>query len=166
MKELKLKNELVDPKSLKPSEINPNRMTDREFEDLKKRMVDYGEPNVPDPIFISNDGFIIGGHHRVKAALQLGWNTIRATRVMNELSRTDRMFLQLQHNKHGNPDDKLLREYYSELQLIADLNSIKYELETDEETIKRLFNEIPDANKSYDMHIEIHNKCPKCGYEW
>lgn len=173
MKKLKLSNELVDPAELIEAEINPNKMIEEEFKDLVNRMKDYGEPNVPDPIFISKDNIIIGGHHRVKAALELEWKTIRATRVLNDLTKAERMFLQKQHNKHGNPDDKLLKEYYAELQLISDLESIKYELETDEDELRKLFpeeiteDEVPETPKESRIKkgdiIELGNHRLMCG---
>jgi len=166
MRKLELKDELVNPAELKPSEINPNTMTDNQFEDLKKRMRDYGEPNVPDPVFITNDNTIIGGHHRVKAALELEWKTIRATKVINDLTKEERLFLQQQHNKHGKADDRLLREYYAELQLMSDMNKISYELEVTDQEVKNMF-EVPNLEES-DKQGKLDNNtitCPKCGFE-
>ncbi len=63
-----------------PNPFNTNRMCYKEYEGLKRDLLEKGVEGIP-PILVTprNDGFmIVDGEHRWRAALELGFDTIRA----------------------------------------------------------------------------------------
>jgi len=67
MNELEIKN--LNPATLIPSEYNPREITPEEFENLKNSIREFG---MVEPIIINHKNYIVGGHMRAKAALELG----------------------------------------------------------------------------------------------
>lgn len=55
--------------SLRPAGYNPQRMTERQKAELRASIQEFG---MVIPIVVNRDLTIIGGHHRVEAALELG----------------------------------------------------------------------------------------------
>ncbi len=64
-----LEVEYVSPSELKPNQYNPNRQTDDEFAMLLASMKEDG---FTQPILCMQDGTIIEGEHRWKAAQAVG----------------------------------------------------------------------------------------------
>jgi len=67
-------------KRVYPNPFNTNRMCAREYEGLKRDLMEKGVEGIP-PILVTprNDRFmIIDGEHRWKASLELGFDTIKA----------------------------------------------------------------------------------------
>ncbi|MEM1985406.1 MAG: ParB N-terminal domain-containing protein [Nitrososphaeria archaeon] len=67
-------------KRVYPNPFNANRMCLKEYEGLKRDLLEKGVEGIP-PILVTprNDGFmIVDGEHRWRAALELGFDTIKA----------------------------------------------------------------------------------------
>ncbi|MCX8188199.1 MAG: ParB N-terminal domain-containing protein [Nitrososphaeria archaeon] len=67
-------------KKVYPNPFNANRMCYKEYESLKRDLLEKGVEGIP-PILVTprTDGFmIVDGEHRWRAALELGFETIRA----------------------------------------------------------------------------------------
>ena len=58
---------------LNPAPYNPRLISDTEMAKLKKSILEFG---FLEPVVVNKDMVIIGGHQRVKAAQQLGWEEV------------------------------------------------------------------------------------------
>lgn len=126
------------------------------------------------PIVVDEQGVVIAGHTRLKAAKQLGYtevpihvarglteNQVKAYRLMDNRSNQDTMW-----------DTVILRD---ELNRLADIDDLDPSLTGFSDTefaafaskvdIGR-FQDAPKSFKEFDSAIEVDIKCPHCGYEW
>ena len=69
-----MKIELIDPETLKSAAYNPRQISREELNKLIKSIKQFG---FVDPALVrKDDNMIVGGHQRVKAALELGLKEI------------------------------------------------------------------------------------------
>jgi hypothetical protein len=97
--------------ALKELKNNPNKMTQGEFEQLKISMKKF---EAVEPIIVNVNskrrGNIIGGHHRKKAAIEVGWTEFPC--IERNLSEKDERELSLRMNKNrGRFDDLELKRF-------------------------------------------------------
>ena len=64
---------------LKPAKYNPRKMDDKQFNDLKQSLLEFG---FVEPIIVNKDMTIIGGHQRIKVWSSLG-NTNAPAVILN-----------------------------------------------------------------------------------
>lgn len=96
---------------LKPAEYNPREMSRHDFEALKRSLSEFG---FVDPVIVNKDNSIIGGHQRVKAAIELGIEKVPVVYV--DLSPEKAKVLNLALNRiHGDWDKEKLKALLSEL---------------------------------------------------
>ena len=97
--------ETIAMHDLHPAQWNPRKISDKEKEDLKRSLQEFG---CVEPLVIrSEDMSIVGGHQRYWSALDLGWSEIPCVKV--SLTDTKAKLLNIALNKiHGEWDvDKL-----------------------------------------------------------
>lgn len=89
----------LDPK-------NANIHPPEQIENLKKSLDTFGQP---ERLIVSGDGRIIGGNGRYEAMTDLGWETVRITRVFAKESFLDALALTLNKTPEGSylDDDKV-----------------------------------------------------------
>lgn len=63
---------------LSPAKYNPRQISEDEFGKLKKGLAEFG---MVEPIVANQDGTVIGGHQRLRAAIELGWTEAPVIRV-------------------------------------------------------------------------------------
>jgi len=112
MSELEVKvppAELVDVGSFKVDNENPNRMSPRRLEALKKSIQRYG---FVVPIITNKDLIIADGEHRLKAAKALGMKQVSVVRL--PVDEVDRRLIRQVMNKLRGEHDLFLdaEEYY------------------------------------------------------
>jgi len=113
MSELEVKvppAELVDVGSFKVDNENPNRMSPRRLEALKKSIQRYG---FVVPIITNKDLIIADGEHRLKAAKALGMKQVSVVRL--PVDEVDRRLIRQVMNKLRGEHDLFLdaEEYYA-----------------------------------------------------
>jgi hypothetical protein len=117
---------LVDPNTLKPNPVNPNRHSAHQIQLLASIIQEQGWRN---PVTVSKrSGLIVRGHGRLEAALLIGCATI--------------------------PVDE--QDYGSEAEELADLladNRLSELAELDEDDLRRVLKSIADADPDFDIEL-------------
>lgn len=115
VKEVEL-NEIV------PTEVNANKMTDKEFNKLVDNIRKTGLSSMIACYKRNEDGkyVIISGNHRYRACVKLGYSKINILFAdENDLEKDEIIALQLSHNSlHGSDDKSILRRLFDEIQSI------------------------------------------------
>ncbi|MEA1965575.1 MAG: DNA methyltransferase [Candidatus Aerophobetes bacterium] len=112
----KLKIEYTLLKDLKPNEYNPKQMSEKEAEDLKKSILEFG---VVDPIIVNRakerEGIIIGGHQRYKIYKKLDYKSVPVVYLnIPDLQKERELCLRLSKNT-GSWDFDLLANFDEDL---------------------------------------------------
>ena len=117
---------LVDPNTLKPNPVNPNRHSAHQIQLLASIIQEQGWRN---PVTVSKrSGLIVRGHGRLEAALLIGCETI--------------------------PVDE--QDYASEAEELADLladNRLSELAELDEDDLRKVLKSIADADPNFDIEL-------------
>ena len=117
---------LVDPNTLKPNPVNPNRHSAHQLQLLASIIQEQGWRN---PVTVSNrSGLIVRGHGRLEAALLIGCETI--------------------------PVDE--QDYATDAEELADLladNRLSELAELDEDDLRRVLKSISDADPDFDIEL-------------
>lgn len=117
---------LVDPASLKPNPVNPNRHSAHQIQLLASIIQEQGWRN---PVTVSKrSGLIVRGHGRLEAALLIGCETL--------------------------PVDE--QDYASEAEELADLladNRLSELAELDEDDLRRVIKSIAEADPDFDIEL-------------
>lgn len=97
--------------SLRPYEKNPRFITDAQFERLKASLA--APEGQFKPLLATVDGLLIGGHQRIRAMRDLGWEECRIWQADRELEKKeyDRIMLSDNHN-NGQFDLEMLANEY------------------------------------------------------
>jgi len=99
----------VKPSELKNAEYNPRYISDNEFRKLKQSMLEFG---FAEPIVVNSypgrENVIIGGHQRVKAAIELGLENIPIAIVNLEPGKEKLLNLALNRIQGDWKEDKLI----------------------------------------------------------
>ena len=101
--------ELVDTEKLRVDGYNPNKLSVRRFEALKKSIQRWG---FVVPIITNRDYLVADGEHRLKAAKELGMKQVSVVRLL--VDDVDRRLLRQVMNKIRGEHDLFLdaEEYY------------------------------------------------------
>ena len=156
----KIETVFVAPSSLSFADYNPRAMDEREFEDLKSSLREEGflVPVVAN----KTTGRIVGGHQRVRAAIELGLEEVPVIWVERDEDGERLLNVRLNHIE-GRDDPMLLAALIRQM---GEEERKKTGLA--EEEIMRLLNEeesrgAREINES-DFGDVVPTVCPKCGY--
>jgi len=129
MKKAHMKIELVDPETLKSAAYNPRQISREELNKLIKSIKQFG---FVDPALVrKHDNMIVGGHQRVKAALELGLKEIPV--VYLDITENDAKLLNVALNKiSGEWEEDKLTELLAELQFFDDVDELLTGFDEDE----------------------------------
>jgi len=160
--------EWVEITALKPWDRNPRRNDDTHIQRVVESIKRFG---FAAPILARReDGEVIAGHTRLKAAEMLGMTRVPVRFL--DLDPADAHLLALADNRLnelGSWDNEQLiallgdlRQQGTDVALVAGWHDTEIDalLNTTAEAIA------PEGFKSFDESIETEHKCPKCGYEW
>lgn len=134
-----METSLRDPKSLKPNPWNTNRVPPDNMVKLKRSISDLGFASAVVVRELPNgDLQILGGHHRVEAAVEMG---IREVPVLNlgrmEDAKAKKIGL-VDNSRYGTDDTISLAQLYTELGLTnEDLAAFLPYSELDFDTVKK-----------------------------
>ena len=161
MKLSELKIEHLKPTDLKLAPYNPRQFNPELFEQLKNNLTEFG---CVEPVVVNFDQTVIGGNHRVMAAIELKWKTIPCVRV--ELDKKKEMILNISLNKiHGDWDIPKLKDVWAELDTGEwDMSFTGFE----DNEIKELFDwervELDEPKNP--SETKPKTECPKCGFKF
>lgn len=131
-----LQVEHVPVSELKPNEYNPNRQTDHEFQMLKASMQQDG---FTQPVLAMQDGTIVDGEHRWRAAKELGYETIPVVKV--NMTEAQRRLATMRHNRaRGQDDPSQVAELMQDLEKLGALDWAQEALQLSDEEVRRLVN--------------------------
>ena len=160
-----MKIELWPVERLKRYPQNPRR-NDAAVEAVARSIDEFGWRV---PIIVDQDGVIIAGHTRLKAAIKLGITQV-PVHVADGLSDTQIKALRIAENQSSNIatwDQDLLKIEIGELKALdIDLGVLGFgEIELGE--IMGGFT-LPADNKKIDEGVlaETDTECPNCGFKW
>lgn len=130
---------------LVPNEYNPNRMSEHDFELLKRSIVDDGFSSPP--LVRKTDGkTIVDGEHRWRAARELGFTEIVI--ALTDMTPEEAMRATLRHNRaRGSEDIELVASMMRDFQQMGSLDLVRDGLMMSDDEINRLIDDvdIPDA---------------------
>ena len=129
MKKAHMKIELLDPETLKSAAYNPRQISREELNKLIKSIKQFG---FVDPALVrKHDNMIVGGHQRVKAAIELGLKEIPV--VYLDITENDAKLLNVALNKiSGDWDEDKLTELLAELKFFDDVDELLTGFDEDE----------------------------------
>jgi hypothetical protein len=129
-----LQIEHVVPSELKPNSYNPNRQTEDEFQMLLASMREDG---FTQPILCMQDGTIVDGEHRWKAAQEIGYETVPVVRV--SMTEAQRRIATMRHNRaRGQDDIAAVAELMLDLEKLGALDWAQDALLLSDEEMRRL----------------------------
>ena len=100
---VKIEFKEVPVELIQPDDSNPNKMSKRQFEALKKSIKKFG---FIVPVVVNKDLVIADGFHRWKAAMELDMDSVYC--VVCDVSDVDRRLIRQVMNKlRGSHDDSL-----------------------------------------------------------
>lgn len=112
----------VEINEIVPTEVNANKMTEKDFNKLVENIRKTGLSSMIACYKRNEDGkyVIISGNHRYKACVRLGYNKINILYAdENDLQKDEIIALQLSHNSlHGSDDKGILKRLFDEIQSI------------------------------------------------
>lgn len=147
---------------VKPYENNP-RHNDEAVEYVANSIREFG---FQQPLVVDSEGVLIVGHTRLKAARELGLESVPVV-VASDLTDEQVRAYRLADNKVAEAsswDWNMLNEELENIDWL-DLNMEQFGFETFSE-FSGSDSDAPDSFKEYDSDLETDHKCPKCGYEW
>ena len=129
MKKAHMKIELLDPETLKSAAYNPRQISREELNKLIKSIKQFG---FVDPALVrKHDNMIVGGHQRVKAAIELGLKEIPV--VYLDITENDAKLINVALNKiSGDWDEDKLTELLAELKFFDDIDELLTGFDEDE----------------------------------
>lgn len=139
----------LDPKSLVPADDNPQRMTPTMFNNLKTALAADTDTIDEPAVWKDGDHYrIISGHHRVKAATELGWSEVSVKvfddPTCNELWYRSRI-LSVNHT-HGDANSQALRDFIERTSYLDDFD-IKRFAESSSFTVKDIDTFVNDSDQ-------------------
>lgn len=155
---IKWTEKTVKVKDLKPFERNPRRITEKDYERLKKSLTENGYHQ---RVLVTKDLRVLGGHQRIRALKELGIKEVAVLVPNKELSSEEFKRLLIQDNlPFGSWDFDLLSADFS-IEELTDFGMPQEWLGLGEETEPE--EESGAAGEEDDARI-VH--CPKCNHEF
>jgi len=135
----RLKVEYVTPDKVRPNEYNPNRQNEEDFELLLMSMRDDG---FTQPIICQQDGTIVDGEHRWRAAVELGYEKLPVVYV--NMTPEQMRISTLRHNRaRGTEDIDLTAALLRDLRELGALDWAAKGLNLRDDEIQRIIDDIP-----------------------
>ncbi len=149
--------------SLKPHPLNPRIHPDSALDRLGKSFQEFGWTN---PVLVSEDGFVLAGHARLKAAKKVGIEKIPIIRLPFSGRKAEAYLV---------ADNKLqdLTEWdFPKLaDLLTELDTGDFDMEIvgySNDELRGVLGYVPGDNKHIDEDAmrKTKNECPSCGFKW
>lgn len=101
--------ERVAISALRPNPDNPRSITEERFKSLVKAIQSDPDMFYGRPLVVLPDGVVIAGNMRLRAALELGWETVPAIIVERDINAAALWALR-DNNEYGEWDEQMLAE--------------------------------------------------------
>ncbi len=148
----------VNIDNLRPHPRNPRIHPESAIERLSKSIQEFGWTN---PVLVSEDGFILAGHARVKAAELAGIEEVPVIYLPLNGDKADAYLI---------ADNKLQEETEWDMptlkDLLGDLDTGAFDIELTGFELDELEDLMTQAPPEVVEEKGAANACPKCGYEW
>jgi ParB-like chromosome segregation protein Spo0J len=155
---IKWTEKTVKVKDLKPYERNPRRISEKDYERLKKSLTENGYHQ---RVLATRDLRVLGGHQRIKALQELGIREIAVLVPSRDLTRAEFKRLLIQDNlPFGSWDFDLLSEDF-EVEELIDFGMPQDWLGLGEETAAG-----SESDGAAEEDASRVVPCPKCGHEF
>lgn len=147
-----------DPAELIPAEYNPRKLSNKQKEDIKASLTEFG---FADPIVVNKHkdrlDIIIGGHQRCLVAQEMGTEKVPTVEMNITLEKEKELNIRLNKNS-GEFDFDLLDEFFDTDDLINwGFDEVELGLDVDEEE-KEITDLSDDLNLEYKLEIELENE--------
>lgn len=109
---------MVDPKTLKFADYNPREISEHDFDHVKQSLKKYG---FVEPVVVNQhkgrENIIIGGHMRVRAAIDIGIDKIPVNYENLDIKDEKELNVRLNRN-HGDFDSEKMANYFDHEELL------------------------------------------------
>jgi len=150
---------------LRPYHNNPKIHTEEQVQKIMDSIENFG---FTQPIVANDEGVLIIGHGRLKAAKRLGITEVPVI-VRDDLSEEEEKALRIADNKVAMDtgfDPKNLAKELDSLKKDEKIEFSAFEMDEAETILEELEEEeVPDDFDEVD-ELETEHECPKCGYEF
>lgn len=144
---------------LVPYENNP-RKNDEAVQKVAESIKEFG---FKVPIIVDKNNVIVAGHTRLKAAQELGLETVPVIKA-DDLTEEQVRAFRLADNKTAEFAEWDFVALQEELDQISEIDMSLFGFEEIEEEVKKE-KKAPESFDEFD-NMKTEHKCPKCGYEW
>ena len=159
-KDVETKSFIADIDDLTQNEINPRKIKRKEYEDLKKSLLEFPEMKKLRKIIVDENMVILAGHQRIYALKDLGFQQVEVEQVFNLTEAQKRRFIALDNDHSGDWDYDIIANVWNTDELkdwgikSMKLPSLGGSDPTDREEVKF------DADKNKDV------VCPNCDFHF
>jgi len=154
--------EIAKISDLKPHPKNPRIHPDSALERLAISIKEFGWTN---PILVSQEGYVLAGHARLKAAEQAGISEVPIIRLPLKGAKAEAYMIA------DNRTAELTEWSFPDLKnLLQELDTGAFDIEITGFDLKEIEDLVTQFHVEEDNSEGVisgkSNKCPKCGYEW
>lgn len=158
-KDVETKSFVAKIDDLIQNEINPRKIKRKEYEELKKSLLEFPEMKKLREIIVDENLVILAGHQRIYALKDLGYEDVDVKQVFNLTEAQKRRFIALDNDHSGDWDYDIIANVWNTDDLKEwGIKSIKLPSmgsdPSDKETVQF------DATKSKDV------VCPNCDFHF
>jgi ParB-like chromosome segregation protein Spo0J len=160
--------ERVDIKKLKPHPANPRVHPESAIKQLENSIKEYGWTN---PVLVSEDGYVLAGHARIKAAKRLGVKEVPIIRLpLKGAKATAYLIADNRLSEESRWDYDILEDVFDRLlekgiELeITGFNEAEYQGMVQEVDYESLLLEVGEGGSK--PSFKKLSECPYCGYEF
>jgi len=158
-KDVSVEIKIVKLDDLIQNEINPRKIKRKEYEELKKSLLEFPDMKKLREIIIDEKMIILAGHQRVYALKDLGYEDVEVKQVHNLTEAQKRRFIALDNDHSGDWDYDIIANVWDTNELKEwGIKSIKLPSmggdPADKEEVQF------DATKTKDV------ECPNCGFHF
>lgn len=158
-KDVSVEIKIVKLDDLIQNEINPRKIKRKEYEELKKSLLEFPDMKKLREIIVDEKMIILAGHQRVYALKDLGYEDVEVKQVHNLTDAQKRRFIALDNDHAGEWDYDIIANVWNPEELKAwGIKSIKIPSMSGDRSDKE---EVEfEASKNKDV------ECPNCGFHF
>ena len=141
------------------NEINPRKIKRKEYEELKKSLLEFPEMKKLREIIVDEKMVILAGHQRIYALKDLGYEDVDVKQVHNLTEAQKRRFIALDNDHSGDWDYDIIANVWNTDELKDwGIKSIKIPSMSADPSDKE------DVNFEAEKHKDV--ECPNCGFHF